>query len=420
MVDYGHQSIADMAPVAIFMDGLTLWLAYHVWSLCPTAGGQESSTRYIKMSAEGLADPADLGVPPELRANWRAMMERGFEAYHEALALWEGFVAARPELARIPSALLDDPSDKARKTVARMGRNYGFDRARYFLPSAALTNLMLIMPARGWVGLCQQLLSHYLPEAVRLGEMIRGELALCTPRLVRHATRRESTAGGLREELAAARTVARGMEAPSLTEEATGQRAGGASWERPPVPSLEILPPPGLGDGMEAAFVADLGNHENRYAWVGESLRRTAVRFGWEAVALAEIRDLNRHRTGTKYCPPVPVGFYGALDQAPAEVTPEQRGRLLFLNEWGGRAGETARRWLVEGGTDHVYWTLLGTQFRFEHTTTADKFIYEAELRTGTGAHYRYAQHLRDALGLWYERFPATRGLILEGGAEPE
>ena len=60
MVDYGHQSIADMAPVAIFMDGLTLWLAYHVWTLCPTAGGQESSTRYIKMSVEGLRRPGGL------------------------------------------------------------------------------------------------------------------------------------------------------------------------------------------------------------------------------------------------------------------------------------------------------------------------------------------------------------------------
>jgi hypothetical protein len=62
----------------------------------------------------------------------------------------------------------------------------------------------------------------------------------------------------------------------------------------------------------------------------------------------------------------------------------------------------------------------LGTQFVFERFSTADKFIYEAELRTGVGAHYRYAQHYRDALALWYDRFPETRGLVLEGSAEPE
>src|ERR1044071_7743167 len=54
MVDYGHQSIADMVPVAMFIDGISIWLAHYVWSLCPTAGGQESSTRYLKIALEGL------------------------------------------------------------------------------------------------------------------------------------------------------------------------------------------------------------------------------------------------------------------------------------------------------------------------------------------------------------------------------
>ena len=420
MVDYGHQSIADMAPVALFLDGLTLWLAYFVWSLCPTAGGQESSTRYIKMSMDGLADPASLGIRADRTKEWRAVMGTSFDAYHEALAIWEGLVAARPALARIPSSLLDDPSDKARKTVARMSRNYGFDRARYFLPSAALTNVMLIMPARGWVSLCQALLSHPAPEAVRLGEAIREELALCTPRLLRHAVRRDSMASGWQGELRVSSQAAGLRDHPALDEEATVKRALGGSWEHPPRPSLEIMLPPGLGDYAETAFVADLRNHDNRYAWIGETLRRTAVRFGWEAVALAEIRDLNRHRTGTKYCPPVPQGFYGALDQIPEDIPVEGHKRLLFLNELGGRLSAGAAEWLAGGNVDHPYWTLLGTQFRFEHTTTADKFIYEGELRTGTGAHYRYAQHLHDVLALWYERFPKTRGLILEGSAEPE
>jgi hypothetical protein len=75
---------------------------------------------------------------------------------------------------------------------------------------------------------------------------------------------------------------------------------------------------------------------------------------------------------------------------------------------------------LADGDASFTSWTLLGTQYFFEHTTTADKFLYEAELRTGTGAHFRYAQHLRDALTLWYQQFPDTRGLVLEGSAEPE
>jgi len=30
MIDYGHESIADMAPVAMFIDGVSVWLAYYL------------------------------------------------------------------------------------------------------------------------------------------------------------------------------------------------------------------------------------------------------------------------------------------------------------------------------------------------------------------------------------------------------
>ncbi|HEX3988955.1 MAG TPA: FAD-dependent thymidylate synthase, partial [Verrucomicrobiae bacterium] len=81
MVDYGHQSIADMAPVAMFIDDVSIWLAYYIWTLCPTAGGQESSTRYIKLSAEGLVAPESLGIPAGDLPEWRELMEQCFHAY---------------------------------------------------------------------------------------------------------------------------------------------------------------------------------------------------------------------------------------------------------------------------------------------------------------------------------------------------
>ncbi|MGK4455909.1 hypothetical protein, partial [Klebsiella pneumoniae] len=33
MLDYGHQSIADMTPVAMFMDGISIFAAYYIWSI---------------------------------------------------------------------------------------------------------------------------------------------------------------------------------------------------------------------------------------------------------------------------------------------------------------------------------------------------------------------------------------------------
>jgi len=405
MIDYGHQSIADMAPVAIFIDGVSLWLAYFIWALSPTAGGQESSTRYIKLAVEEMIPPDELDISARQQEEWQSRMAACFEAYRMALEYWERKAEQSPELTRIPKSILNDPSEKSRQIVARMRRNYAFDRARYFLPAAASTNLMLVMSARGWVSLCQHLLSHLLPEANMLGEALREELALSAPRLLRHATAKDSIRAGQRDQFADLQAWAALHPAQRLQSEAT-------EFDHAPVAYLDVFPPAGM-TGEAAAH--DLAYHDNRYAWIGDTLKRTAVRFGWEAVSLGEIRDLNRHRTGLKYCPMIPLGFYAAQDQ----LTDGYAGyrRLAGI---GRDSSARARELLQEGDPGYLYWTLLGTQYRFEHLTTADKFLYEAELRTGAGAHYRYARHLHDALELWYARYPATRGLVLEGSAEPE
>ena len=412
MIDYGHQSIADMVPVAMFVDGVSLWLAYYLWTLCPTAGGQESSTRYLKLSVDELIAPESLGIPLEYQPLWRASMEGCFQAYQEALALWEDLVAEHPALARIPPSLLNDSSDKAKRQVARMKRNYGFDRARYFLPVAAATNVMLVMSARAWVQLCQHLLSHPLPEAQAAGAAIRTELELCAPRMLRHATAKASLEKGLQQEFS-------WLQQQALQSEVAYLKESAESSECPATPSLEVMLPEAT---TAEGFATALAYHDNRYAWVGEPLKRTVVRFAWEAVALAEIRDLNRHRTGNKHCPLLPQGFYSASDQLPQNLSDSEtrRQRLKTLSEVGRQASAEALAGLRLGEPHYVYSTVLGTQYPFEHVTTADKFIYEAELRTGTGSHYRYANHLHDVLALWYARFPETADLILEGSAEPE
>jgi len=409
MLDYGHQSIADMAPVAIFIDGVSLWLAYYVWTLCPTAGGQESSTRYLNYSALQNIDAASLGIPHARRDQWQAFVRQSFANYERALELWSEIARAQPHVTRIARALLDDGSERAQKQVARMHRNYAFDRARNYLPVCAPTNLMLVMSARGWASLCQNLLSHPNVEARTLGEKTRDELALAAPRLLKHAAAKPSIEAGLKHEAEKVRQWAQHNPSKYFEEENAG------SGEHPPTPHLDVFLPAEARD-----FADDLQFHDNRYAWIGDGLRRTGVRFGWEAVALAEIRDLNRHRTGSKWCPLAPRGFYAALDQIPDGADSNLAAELRAQSTLGLDASRDANQLLEAGDSTYIYGTLLGTQYPFEHTTTADKFLYEAELRTGAGAHFRYARHLHDALSLWYEKFPATRGLVLEGSAEPE
>jgi len=408
MVDYGHQSIADMVPVAMFIDGISIWLAYYIWTLCPTAGGQESSTRYLKIALDGLVPPELLGIPEPVRDQWRTLMTESFSAYQAALGIWEGLADTNPALMGIPSSLLKDSSDSAKKKVARMRRNYAFDRSRYFLPVSAATNVMMIMSARGWVGLCQFLLSHPIPEAKQTGELIRAELQLAAPRMLKYARPADSTEKLIADEFQKI------LQAANHSQGSNGGLSELGTDHSTPI--LSTLIPQ---DGSESEFAGDLAHHPNRYAPVGSSLQRTAVRFGWHAIALAEIRDLNRHRTGSKYCPQIPKGFYFAQYQLPA-TAPEERAKLFRLAETGRQATSTALSRLKQADPSYVHWSLLGTEYPFEHTTTADKFLYEAELRTGLGAHFRYAKHLKDVLSLWYERFPSTKGLVLEGTPEPE
>ena len=408
MIDYGHQSIADMVPVAIFMDGLSLWLAYHVWSLVSQAGGQESSTRYIRISPESLVDADTLGIPVALRPEWEARMAEAFRHYDALLQAWGALGESDPGLVRIPAALLADGGEKATKQVARMRRNYAYDRARYVLPVAASTNVMMQMSARAWAALCQRLCSDPLPEARQLGQELRKALALDAPHLLRHSGATDVFLAGLADEFARRVALARGGCPPALAPD--------ASAPAPDDAFLDAMPPAGA---TGADFAAALSHHSNRYSWTGTALQRTAVRFGWQAVALAEIRDLNRHRTGTKFSSLVPKGFYGAEDQVPAGAA-EAGAVVADAAAFGRAASRRAHALLADGDPSYVYWTLLGTQYDFEHTTTADKFLYEAELRTGAGSHYRYARHLHDALSLWFRHFPETRGLVLEGAAEPE
>jgi len=131
--------------------------------------------------------------------------------------------------------------------------------------------------------------------------------------------------------------------------------------------------------------------------------------FAWNNLALAELRDLNRHRTGHRYTPLIQAGFY-----LPPEIRHADYAALL------DEQAALTRELLQRGSAAYVYTLLLGAQTPFEHSTHADKFIYEAELRTGLGAHFRYAEHLGAALRAFFQHVPEAATWVSEGTAEPE
>jgi thymidylate synthase ThyX len=387
-VDYGHASIGGLTGgLGVAIDQVSMWLAYKLFEISTMADGQESSTRYITMDAANLPAAAELGVPDDLAPRWREVMARAFEAYHAENSRLEALGLAEPARVRVPK-------DARPAVVTRIRKNFALDRARYFVPFATRTNLALVQSARMWAQTVKHLDSLPQLEARAAAAAIRDELMKLSPRLMRHSGAEPSYQEQARQELASAHRL--GLERLSA------EPLADAVWVK-----VDRDTPPWLQENQPVAEA--LRYRGNRYGQCGPAIRRMRVTFAWNNLAIAELRDLNRHRTGHRCTPLIQAGFY-----LPPEVPRAPHARLL--------ADQLAltRELHQRGSPAYVYSLLLGAQTPFEHSTHADKFIYEAELRTGMGAHFRYAEHLSASLGEFFRQVPEAKAWIAEGTAEPE
>jgi hypothetical protein len=282
-----------------------------------------------------------------------------------------------------------------------MKRNYAFDRARVYIPLASKTGVMMIQSARAWANISAHLQASNLKELKLIGQGIAEQMSIGAPRLLKHTKPTEAIKKY--QEYERKQLVMVSEIVQPLSENETHSYFD--------VEDLQY--PPGL---MASACEF----RTNRYSPFGSIVSRTSVKFSWEGISFGEIRDLNRHRTGTKYCPLLPLGFYGATDQLTHELTDiDLTSKIKDLYNSFQSTTEYSRS-LLKDNPEYIYFTSLGHKYYFEHTTTADKFLYEMELRTGIGAHYKYAEHCRETLNQWFEKYPETKNLIFEGSAEPE
>jgi len=389
-VDYGHASIGGLAGgLAIALDGVSMWLAYKMFELAQMADGQESSTRYITMTPASLPAPDTLGIPADLAPRWQNIMTRAFAAYNAEYSRLDALALARPELVRLPAGANE-------AVVTRLRKNYALDRARYFIPFATRTNLALVQSARMWAQLVKQLDSLPHPEARAAAKLLRDELLKQSPRLMRHSHADAA------------------CEAQTAADLATSCALGLARLSAAPLPDeawvhVDRAAPPFLPADATGTIADSLRHRVNRYSQQGPATRRMRVTFAFNNIALAELRDLNRHRTGHRHTPLIQAGFYlpPEIDRAPhAALLADQ---LALTSEF-----------LQRKSPAYVHTLLLGAQTPFEHGTHADKFIYEAELRTGMGAHFRYAEHLGAVLKEFFKQVPEAKQWVAEGTAEPE
>lgn len=387
-VDYGHASIGGLTGgLAIALDDISMWLAYKLFEIAQMVDGQESSTRYITMNADNLPSAADIGIPDDLAPRWRELMAKSFAAYNAEYSRLDALGVAEPDRVRVPAGA--KPA-----VVTRIRKNYALDRARYFIPLATRTNVGLVQSSRMWAATVKHLDSMPHPEARAAAALIRAELVKISPRLMRHSSAEKSYQEQAQQELAASLRL-------GLARLSTKPLADDV-WVH-----VDRSTPPFLSE--EQTVAESLRHRANRYGYQGTATRRMRVSFAWNNMAIAELRDLNRHRTGHRYTPLIQAGFY-----LPPEIT--HAAHQSLLDEQAALTKELMQR----GSPAYVYSLLLGAQTPFEHSTHADKFIYEAELRTGMGAHYRYAEHLSATLKAFFAQVPEARQWVVEGTAEPE
>jgi thymidylate synthase ThyX len=387
-VDYGHASIGGLTGgLAVALDGVSMWLAYKLFEIAQMADGQESSTRYITMEAANVPTVEELGIPEDLAPRWREVLARSFAAYNAEYARLDALATAEPQRVR-------SPADAKPAVLGRLRKNYALDRARYFIPFATRTNVGLVQTSRMWAVTVKHLESLPKPEARQAATLIREELLKQSPRLMRHSYAEPSFIEQARQEFSASLALGKQrLSAAALRDEV---------WVQ-----VDRSAPPWLTETQPVAEA--LRHRANRYGQQGTATRRMRVTFAWNNLALAELRDLNRHRTGHRYTPLIQAGFYLPPEIARSAHAPLLEDQLALTQEL-----------LERNSPAYVYSLLLGAQTPFEHSTQADKFIYEAELRTGMGAHFRYAEHLSSALGAFFQAVPEARDWVVEGTAEPE
>ena len=387
-VDYGHASIGGLTGgLAVALDDVSMWLALKMFEIAQMADGQESSTRYITMDPTNLPTAEEVGIPADLAGRWSDVMAQSFAAYQKEYARLDALGRAEPDRIRLP----EDAKPALEK---RLRKNFALDRARYFIPMATRTNLALVQSSRMWATTVKHLDSLPHPEARAAAKMIRDELIKQSPRLMRHSVAEGSYQAQAEQELRT--SLAMGLERLSI------ENLADEVWV-----NVNRATPPWLGDSQTVEEA--LKHRANRYGYQGSATRRMSVSFAWNNMALAELRDLNRHRTGHRWTPCIQAGFY-----LPPEVDREPHRALLETQ------AELTRELMSRGEASYVYSLLLGAQTPFEHSTHADKFIYEVELRTGMGAHFRYADHCSAVLKEFLKQVPEAREWVVEGTAEPE
>lgn len=169
VVSYGHNSVAELASIAVCMERISIVASKFVESW-QRPGYSEKSTRYQVFSGDSFV------TPPGAPATMKSFAARFYEAYDRLM---------EPTLRLCAEKMGKDPRDPA-SLQDRTVRARAFDNLRYLLPAGTGTNVAVNAYARDLRDMICHLGGSANPEFRLIGSRLHDAVREVAPTLVKH------------------------------------------------------------------------------------------------------------------------------------------------------------------------------------------------------------------------------------------
>jgi thymidylate synthase ThyX len=175
---YGHASVADMSNAFLFLDNIPMNEAFWIFNHTSQGGGQETSTRYVKIENLELRPVTELlnvngtdRQKTQLENRWTSMQKFLESRYHKWTAKLtdplEGYLENQ----------LTGESRNDRKIFDSVDKRT-LDVARFWIPVGARTSMGINTSIRNWVDISSQMKSSRDKSLNRLGSHVTDILSL--------------------------------------------------------------------------------------------------------------------------------------------------------------------------------------------------------------------------------------------------
>ncbi len=349
-VGYNHKSIADCGSTTIFIEDVSLLVAKAIQA-SPLYSGQETSTRYLDMTARPIVDP-------QRSPGSAAVLARWMDFYKKALA-------AVPDEVRLRYPRR--PEDKEDRYEAAV-KARAFDVCRGFLPAGITTQLSWHTNLRQAHDHLSWLRHHPLSEVRVVAEGILGALAEKYPSSGFGTTAGAGVSGVTDGQAARDAWAAEAAAMHAYDEEAEEIEPGVRMWPNYAPAALmqyERLLSTRPRGAVLPHFLADVGQFGLTFD----------LDFG-------SFRDLQRHRNGVCRMP-----LLGALPAFESwyvgELPRALQGEAVALIESQREAIPSA----VQNRTLAQYYRPLGQKVRCHVTYGLPALLYVLELRSQKTVH---------------------------------